>query len=169
MGGGSGEPSSDELRSLEQIAKNKLRENAGPSRRNVFISFASDDLNEVNLLRGQAKNDNSELEFIDRSLQKPFNSEDAQYIKRGISERIKQASVTMCYITENTADSEWVDWEIRESIRLNKGVIAVYSGDKPPKRLPTAITENNISLIPWNHDAIMAAVNKASETRNSSD
>jgi len=41
----------------------------------------------VNLLRGQARNENSDLEFSDWSLSEPFDSKNAEYIKRGIRER----------------------------------------------------------------------------------
>ena len=76
----------------------------------------------VNLLRGQAKNENSNIEFNDYSLKAPFNSKDADYIKRGIREQIRQSSVTVVYLSDKTADSEWVDWEIQESIAMGKGV-----------------------------------------------
>ena len=62
----------EQLDNLERLARETLRESAGPVRRNVFISFASDDLALVNLLRGQAKNDNIPLEFNDFSLKEPF-------------------------------------------------------------------------------------------------
>ena len=152
---------SEELRELEEVAKTSLREAAQPQKRNVFISFVTEDLAEVNLLRGQAKNENSNLEFNDWSLKEPFNSKNAEYIKRGIRERIRQCSVTVCYLTENTEKSQWVDWEIRESIKLEKGIIAMYKGDSPPKNLPPAIKELGIKMVPWNQDAINKAIEKA--------
>ena len=162
MGGGGGGGgrglTPGELSNLENIAKETIQKG-----RNVFISFAVEDENEINLLRGQAKNDNSDLEFSDRSLKEPFNSENTEYIKRGIRERIKQASVTICYVTDNTAQSEWVDWEIRESIALGKGVIAMYKGDSPPSNLPKAITEFKIKLVPWNHEKLSRAINNAAK------
>ncbi|GAI25300.1 unnamed protein product [marine sediment metagenome] len=130
-GGGGRSLRRDELRALEQAARASLREAAQPKRRNVFISFIEEDLAEVNLLRGQAKNEDSNLEFNDWSLRKPFDSEDAEYIKRGIRERIRQSSVTVVYVTENTTKSKWVDWEIRESIKLGKAVIAAKVVDLP--------------------------------------
>ena len=154
-----------EIDALEQTSKTTMREGAQPQRRNVFISFDSDDLTLVNFLRGQAKNENSSLDFIDRSLMRPFDSEDAEYIKRGIRERIRQASVTICFVTENTAQSRWVDWEIRESIKLGKGVIAMYQGEKPPPNLPPAVKEFGIRLVPWKQTEITSAINQAAEER----
>jgi hypothetical protein len=164
-GGGGRGLSAKELKKLEEIAKENLRQSAQPAKRSVFISFASEDLNEINLLRGQAKNEQTDLEFIDRSLKDPFDSERAEYIKRGIRERIKQASVTIVYLTDNSADSKWVDWEIRESVRLGKGVRGMYQGDKPPQRLPNAVKESGIKLVPWNHEQLSAAIEEAAKTR----
>lgn len=159
MGGGGGwhSLSPNQLKSLEETAKKSIKETE-PAKRNVFISFAGEDLDEVNLLRGQAKNDNTDLEFIDRSVKEPFDSRNKEYIQRGIRERIKQSSVLLCYVTNNTAQSKWVDWEIREAKALGKGIIAMYKGDSPPKNLPPAIKELKIKLVPWKHDKLSQAI-----------
>ena len=157
--------SSDQLKDLERLARQTLQENAEPVRRNVFISFDSDDIALVNLLRGQAKNDNIPLEFNDFSLKEPFDSERAEYIKRGIRERIRQASVTIVYLTNNSAKSGWVNWEVEESIKLGKGVIAVYQGDSPPSSMPPALVTAGIKPVQWSVDNIMSAIDKASKKR----
>ena len=164
-GGGGRRLSPSQLKKLEQNAKKSLKEGAGGGKRNVFISFSSDDQDEVNLLRGQAKNENSNIEFNDWSLREPFDSEKANYIKQGIRERIRQSSVTVVYISDKTADSKWVDWEIRESLAMGKGVVAMHKGDTPPGRLPKAITDNNISVVPWNQERLSKAIENQSENR----
>jgi len=164
MGGGGGGGRGltlDEKARLEQIAKEALRKGSGDGRKNVFISFATEDLDEVNLFRGQARNENSDLEFNDWSLQEPFDSRNADYIRRGIRERIRQSSVTIVYVSEHSAASKWVDWEIRESIAMGKGVIAMHKSDRPPGRLPPAMAEHKVPVVPWNHKGIMDAVEKA--------
>src|SRR3989339_684251 len=87
MGGGSGGgiPSSDWAR-LEAKAKQSLTEAATDTSRHVFISFAYEDVDEVNLLRGQAKNDKTDLQFDDFSVKEAFDSGNADYIKRQIRE-----------------------------------------------------------------------------------
>lgn len=154
-----------ELEVLKDTAKEKLKEKAQP-RRNVFLSFAGEDLDDVNLIRGQAKNDNIEFEFSDRSLKTPFDSDDAEYIRRGIRERIKQASVTLVYLSEDSASSKWVDWEIRESQRQSKGVIGVYGGDSPPSNLPPAAKEFGIRTVSWKARDIAEAIERAAQERN---
>ncbi len=154
-----------ELLQLDQKAKDSLRVGAGTDKCNVYISFASEDLSDVNMLRGQAKNENSDIEFNDFSLKEPFDSKDAEYIKRGIRERIRQCSVTVVYISDHTADSRWVDWEIRESAALGKGVVAMYKGDKQPARLPKAVVDIGAPVVPWNQRELSRAIKKASDNR----
>ena len=167
MGGGGGGGrglTPDELRNLEQRAKQSLK-GGGGGKCNVFISFSSDDLDEVNLLRGQAKNENSDIEFNDRSLKEPFDSKKAEYIKRGIRERIRQCSVTVVYISDKTADSKWVDWEVRESTAMGKGVVAMHKGNSPPARLPKAVIDHKVPVVPWNQKELAKAIKKQSEER----
>jgi hypothetical protein len=166
MGGGGGRgPSKEDLSRLEELARKTLREGAEPSKCNVFISFVSEDINDVNLLRGQAKNESSDIEFNDWSLREPFDSKRAEYIKRGIKDRIERSSVTLVYVSEHTTDSKWVDWEIRESVRMGKGVIAVHKGELPPQKVPNALKELKIPIIPWMQKGIAAAIEKASKKR----
>ena len=142
-----------------------MKDAGSSGRRNVFISFASEDLTDVNMLRAQAKNQNSDIEFNDWSLSEPFDSEKTEYIKRGIRERIRQCSVTVVYVSDAAADSRWVDWEIRESISLGKGVVAMHKGDTPPARLPKAITDNKVQVVPWNQEELAKAIERQSKNR----
>ncbi len=166
MGGDGGRgPRKDELEHLEELARQALRQSEDSTKRNVFISFATEDMDEVNLLRAQAKNENSDLEFNDWSLREPFESKRAEYIKKGIKERIERSSVTLVYISPITANSNWVDWEIRESIKLGKGVIAVHTGDSPPSQVPSAIIEHKIPVIKWTASGIATAIENAIKGR----
>lgn len=165
MGGGGGYFSSDDHKDLEKLAKREIKKASESIKRNVFISFNTDDIDEINLLRGQAKNDKTGLEFSDRSLKDPFNSENAEYIKRGIREKIDQASVTVVYLSENSHKSKWVNWEIEESLRKRKGVIGVYKGNKPPSILPKVFNKNNLKAVKWTHENLNSAIKEASQNR----
>ncbi len=164
-GGGGGGFSGDELKRLEELAKKKLAEAKSDSACHLFISFAYEDANEVNLLRGQAKNENAELQFDDYSVKEAFDSKNAEYIRRQIREKIDRCSVTLVYLSSKTADSRWVAWEIEESLKRGKGVIGVYQGDKPPARLPAAFAQHKLKTVKWAHAEIMKAVEQANKKR----
>jgi hypothetical protein len=130
---------------LEQKAKAALQE----GKRNVFISFATEDMDEVNLLRAQAKNENNDIEFNDHSVREAYDSEQAEYIKRKISERINRSSVTVVYLSDSAAKSHWVQWEVQKSLDLGKKVVAVYKGQQYSGTMPKWITDNGISAVAW--------------------
>jgi MTH538 TIR-like domain (DUF1863) len=158
MGGSTGGGLSFNLSALENSAKQKLSEAASPSATHVFISFSAEDMNEVNLLRGQAKNENSDLAFDDYSVKKAYNSEDADYIKRQIREKIDKASVTVVYLSPHAAKSEWVNWEIAESIKRGKGVVGIYNGNTAPAAVPRAFRDNGCKAVPWKHNDLIRAI-----------
>lgn len=135
-----------DVRALEQKAKAALEQG---SRKNVFISFSFDDIDEVNLLRAHAKNDKSPIEFNDRSVKEPYESERAEYIKQRLSERINQSSTTVVFASPNTASSQWVQFEVEKSRELGKRVIVTHTGDSPPTNLPTWLRSTDIKIVPW--------------------
>lgn len=166
MGGSyGGGLSTSDLQKLTESAKEKLRGADAEGNRHVFISFAYEDVNEVNLLRGQAKNEKTDLEFDDYSVKEAFDSKNADYIKRQIREKIDRVSVTAVYLSEHSANSKWVNWEIEESLRRGKGVVGVYKGDACPGNLPPALKENNCKCVRWSHDELSKVIEDASKKR----
>jgi hypothetical protein len=167
MGGGGRYLPSDQ--DYEAI-KNRVRRSLGVAEesekgRNVFISFAHEDKNDVELLRGQARRESSDLVFQDYSVRVPYDSDQAEYIRRQIRERIRRASVTVVYISTAAAESKWVNWEVAEACRLGKGVVAVYKGEAPPQTLPNAVRECGAEVVPWRHQALMDAIERAAANR----
>lgn len=149
MRGGPSGPSG--LRNTDKIlnkARDQIRRATGLVK-NVFISFAIEDVDEVNALRMSARNDKSPIEFKDFSIKERIDSKRADYIKQQIREQIVRCSTTVVYLSEHSAKSPWVEWEIRKSVELGKTVIAVHKGDRPPRFLPPAVKELGIPVVPW--------------------
>ena len=164
-GGGGGGIFSSDLKRLEEKAKQSLKDESADTSRHVFISFAFENEDEVNLLRGQAANDKTELQFDDFSLKEAIKSNNEDYIKQKIRERIDRVSVTAVYLTKDSAQSKWVDWEIAESLKRGKGVIGVHKGDVPPAQLPSAFKQHGLKVVKWAHQDLMQAINVASQKR----
>ncbi len=166
MGGSSGGIPTENIDRLEQVAKKELSDAAKDANKHVFISFAHEDEAEINMLRGQAKNDNSDLNFDDYSVKEAFDSKNADYIKSEIREKIERASVTLVYLTEESASSKWVNWEIEESIKQGKGVVGVYKGSTPPVDLPAAFKTHGFKVLKWAQKNLSQAIKEASRSRN---
>ena len=100
-------------------------------------------------MRAQSKNEKSDLEFSDYSVKEPFDSKNADYIRRKIKEKIEKVSVTVVYLSNNTVNSKWVKWEVEQSLKMGKTVIAVHKGDSPPSAIPDYIKNNKIKIVKW--------------------
>lgn len=91
----------------------------------AFLSFVEEDLNVVNLFRGQAKNENLDLEFADYSIKEPFNSVNRDYIARAITDQLRLVKLTVCLYGPTTYTSKWVDWELQKSLELQIPIMGV--------------------------------------------
>lgn len=71
---------------------------------------------------------------------------------------INQSSVLICLIGPETHDSKWVDWEIREAEKLGKQIIGVYIRGASDSDVPPALNELADSIVGWNKDNIIRAI-----------
>jgi hypothetical protein len=124
----------------------------------AFLSFVEEDLSLVNLFRGQAKCERSDLEFHDYSIKEPFDSYNAQYIRNGIAEQITFATLTMCLYGPITYTSRWVNWELEKTLQLKKPLMGVcLYGDGRVKYFPALLEP--WPRIAWNIQEIVATMN----------
>lgn len=95
----------------------------------LFISYRADDegTKYKNTLVMWSKNDNGyfDIKFEDTSIGVSINSEDANYIKRRIKEKIEESKTVLVLIGKETHKSDWVEWEIEKAAELNKKLVAV--------------------------------------------
>ena len=116
----------------------------------VFLSFTSENLEQVPGFRLLAKNPNYDLDLYDESIKIAINSTNADYIKRVISEKITRASVTLCLIGRSTHESKWIDWELEKSKESGNKIIAMGLKEIDRAVLPKLIKESGVSFHHWN-------------------
>ena len=126
----------------------------------VFLSFDSDDLDLVNLFRGQAKNENSDLEFSDYSVKDPINSENDPYLKQEIKEKIKQSSIVVCLVGESTHRSGWVEWELETGHDLDKCLIGVRLRSDHDDTVPRPLLDHGAEVVDWIIQDVMDAIDR---------
>jgi len=131
--------------------------------RNVFLSFVEEDLALVNLFRGQAKKEDSQLEFQDYSIKEPINSKNADYIKQQIRDLIKKVSVTAVLIGYHTYTSDWVAWEVQTSADLSKGVVGVRLQSSASDIVPQSVTKQKAEVVNWDIKEIIRAIERAAK------
>lgn len=116
----------------------------------VFISFRAEDRQQINGLRLLAANPNFGIEFYDESVRTPYNSTNATYIRQRIREKINRTSVTLCMVSQLTYTSEWVRWELEESIDKGNTIIAMgLPGGPTNLTLPEPLRRLNIEWWLW--------------------
>jgi len=149
MGGGSSVyvgPSKKTPEDAERLFKKAVDEARESGARNVFISFHMEDEAQVNLLRNQAKSEDSDLVFRDYSVKEPFDEK----WKTNCGERIAQTSATVCMIGPDTAKRDAVIWEIEESYRQGKTVIGVKIYRDRSYPIPKPLLDHKAPILEWN-------------------
>lgn len=128
----------------------------------VFISFRAEDKNRVNGLRLLAWNDRFEIDFYDESVRTPYESTDPTYIRGKIREKIRRSSVTVCMVSELTHTSQWVTWELEESIDHGNAIIVMALKDAPRQMImPEPIRRLKLDVWTWDHDYLNRLIAEA--------
>jgi len=125
---------------------------------NAFLSFAMEDIFSVCLFRAQAKNKKLPLEFRDHSVKEPFD----ERWKTQVTEKINRCSLTICLIGNDTFKSEAVNWELKKSLQMEKGLMGVYLVNSN-SRLPSILIQNSIKVVTWKLDLIMSEIRKVAK------
>lgn len=116
----------------------------------VFISFRVEDRPQINGLRLLAANPKFDIEFYDESVRTEIKSQNAVYIRSKIREKINRTSVTLCMVSELTYTSQWVSWELEESIDKGNSIICMGLPGGPGKiRLPEPAVRLKLPWYEW--------------------
>ena len=94
-----------------------------------------------------------------------FNSAtNEEYIKYGIlAPRIRWASVLIVYISPESKDSDWVNWEIEYAMKQGKRIIGVWEWGEKGCELPEALKHYRDALTGWNGESIIDAIDGNSD------
>ena len=128
--------------------------------RNVFISHIHEDDEGLAKLKSLVAQHG--LTCRDGSIAKgKFNSAtDEDYIKYEIlAPRIKWASVLVVYISPETKDSDWVNWEIEYAHKQGKRIVGVWERGARDCELPEALDRYADAVVGWNGESIIGAIN----------
>ncbi|MFL9490948.1 TIR domain-containing protein [Acinetobacter baumannii] len=92
--------------------------------RKVFFSFKYDDVSRAMIVRNSWVTHDS-AGFIDKAEFEEVKRKGDAAIKYWIDNQLKNTSVTVVLIGENTKKSKWVRYEIEESIKRGNGLIEI--------------------------------------------
>lgn len=127
--------------------------------KNVFVSHYHRDEENIKKLK-ELLSDDYCIKNYSVTTDKYNDAENEEYIKyEYLRPLINQSGTLICLIGPETHDSDWVDWEIREAEKLGKQIIGVYIQGAKDADVPAALNEFADSIVGWNTDSIVRAIN----------
>lgn len=140
------------------------------STRNVFISHIHEDDAGLDDLKHLLGNNGMTVRDGSVNSSNPNNANSPDYIKSGIlAPRINWASTLLVYLTPETKDSDWVNWEIEYAQKMGKTIVGVWERGSNGCELPEALEQLGHAVVGWNGGRIVDAVNGDYEGFNKPD
>lgn len=115
----------------------------------AFISFEMEDRWARDFLVQQAKDKRNDIQFLDYSVQDPFDTS----WKTNCRARISETKGTIVLVGRTTYKSDAVLWEIAETIRQNHYLFGVQINRDSTHPIPTGLPAGNV--IRWNFDQVV--------------
>ena len=110
--------------------------------RNVFISHIHEDDSGIDKIKNLARRHGMIVRNDSVTSDSPNSAEAEDYIKYQIlAPRIKWASVLAVYVSPDTKDSWWVDWEIEYAQKQGKRIVGVWAHGAKDCELPKALED----------------------------
>jgi hypothetical protein len=95
--------------------------------RRVFFSFQYEDVARVMVVRNSwVFQGNESAGFIDKAEFEEVQRKGEQSIRNWINNQLEGTSVTVVLIGSNTSKSQWVKYEIEQSIKRDNGLLGIY-------------------------------------------
>lgn len=96
------------------------------------------------------------VEFEEFTREEPINSENADYIKRRLREKISSSDIVIGIAGIYASHSEWMQWELNKAEELGVPIIGVIPRGK--ERISRIVKEKAKTVVKWNTESIVAAI-----------
>lgn len=122
----------------------------------IFVSHAwkyNDDYNTIiNWLN------NSDISYSNYSVPEhdPVDANNTSKLKTALTNQINPSSIVIVIGGMYAAHSEWIDYELDESIRLSKKIIGIRP--RGQERIPSKLTNNATIMVNWNSNSLISAI-----------
>lgn len=130
-------------------------------KKNIFISHVHENDDLLPKLKELVSRAGMEARDGSINSDKPNNARSEEYIKREIlAPRIQWASTLVVLITHDTAQSWWVNWEIRYAVEQGKNVVGVFAQGATDADVPEALQKcGDAAIVGWQGDRVVDAIN----------
>jgi len=126
----------------------------------IFISFAKEDVRYRDLLAGQAKNSDTPFNFVDTSLQEPFDSR----WKTRCREKIAGCNGFIALISKKTWRAEGARWEIRCAADEGIPILGIHIHKDDKGAVPPELGGRRV--VEWRWDSISNFIRRVDSKRS---
>lgn len=128
--------------------------------RNVFISHIHENDDGLIKLKNLLKENGMTARDYSINSDNPNNAHSEDYIKFQIlAPRIQQSSTLVVYVSPETKDSPWVDWEIEYAEKQGKRIVGVWAHGEAGCEVPDALDKYANAVVGWVGNRIVDAIN----------
>jgi hypothetical protein len=128
--------------------------------KNVFVSHIHEDDAGLGQLKDLLAKAGMDIRDASINSLNPNNAQSEDYIKSQIlAPQIDWAGTMIVYVTPETKDSDWVDWEIRHAHEKDKRIVGVWAHGCNECELPPALNDLADAVVGWTGTSIVDAIN----------
>lgn len=128
--------------------------------KNLFISHIHEDDEGIGRVKNMAQSQGMTVRDGSITSDKPNSATNEDYIKYQIlAPRINWASVLVVYVSPDTRDSWWVNWEIEYAHKQGKRIVGIWEWGAKDCELPEALNRYADAVVGWSGESIIGAIN----------
>ncbi len=128
--------------------------------KNVFISHVHEDDAGLGELKSLLDKNGMAIRDYSISSDNPNNAHSEDYIKSEIlAPRIQQCGTMVVYISPQTKESDYVNWEIEYAQKEGKRIVGVWAHGEKGCEIPEALGDYADAVVGWNGNNIIDAIN----------
>ena len=132
-----------------------------PDRKNVFISHLHEDDELIPKLKQLVENAGMEVRDYSITDDKPNHAHDPDYIKNGIlAPQIDLCSTLVVLMTNDTSESDYVNWEIKYAVEHDKRIVGVFAQNCTDADIPEELQRyGDAAIVGWQGERVVNAIN----------
>lgn len=128
--------------------------------KNIFISHIHEDDDGLGKFKNLLKDNGMTVRDYSINADNPNNAHSEDYIKSQIlAPRIQQSSTLAVYISPETKDSDYVNWEIEYAHKQDKRIVGVWAHSEAGCEVPKALDKYADAIVGWTGNRIIDAIN----------
>lgn len=128
--------------------------------KNIFISHIHEDDPGLSKFKRLLAENGMTVRDYSVNADNPNNAHSEDYIREQIlAPRIKQSSTLVVYISPQTKDSTYVNWEIECAQKNDKRIVGVWAHGEGGCEIPEALGDYADAIVGWTGHRIIDAIN----------